>query len=264
MGKIEIWRQEGVDPVLSEMSWERDMLTRGTEQHDKRNEGTTAAKTATGQSILRKFVKRAEEAIELMQAGVNRPRVERTAKGTLVVVPADTLAMVALRVIIDRTCTVPEPDVGSPYATVSRLIGQAVETELNYRHWLTSSNDEAKAYAKEKGIATPSSFAERKVADLGVTERSIRQWRETIKELTEYKWSDLSEFYCGDTLLQCVVSAIPEGFEVHTPWRTGKPVKCVRMIPSFLDEFHDRESRNAMIQPIRLPMLTVPQKWSSM
>jgi DNA-directed RNA polymerase len=247
------------------MAWERQMQTFGSELYDQRNEGKEASNTATGKSVLRKHISAATASIEQAQANVigGQQRAERTARGTIVMIPADTLAVIALRNVIDQTCTVPEPDTGSPFSSVSRLIGRAVATELNYRHWITSSCDSAEAYAESLGIPTPKSFAEKLIAEQGVTPRNLRQWAKSFEELVEYEWSDLSEYYCGDTLLHCVVTALPDCFETHSPWRRGKPVKCVRMLPEFLNTFNDREARLAVIQSIRKPMLTIPQPWSS-
>lgn len=262
MGRIQAWRHDGGDPVLDEMGWERQMLTEGSELYDARLATADASDTSTGKATLRKYLKRAAEAIQAMQLDVlGRARVERDMKGTVALVPADTLALITLKTLIDCTCTVPSPDTGAPVISVSQNIGRSVATELNFRNWVTSSCEQARAYAEEKGIPTPRSFAEKLIAERGATRRNLNQWKKTFEELCEYEWDNLAEYFCGDALLQAVVDALPECFEIHHPIRKGKSSKCVRMLPEFLAAFNDKEARLAMIQPVRKPMLTEPHDW---
>jgi hypothetical protein len=265
MGKIEVWHAPtGEEPtILGEVAWERRMQTLGAESHDESNIKSDASETGTGQHNVRKLLKPTTTAIKAMQARlITADRIERTSKGTTIMVPADTLALLALKALFDRTACLAEPDLGVSYAVLSRVIGKATETELNFRHWLTTSDEGALDYAKEKGINPPLSLARRMVEERGADARTIRRWQKTFKELTEYKWSELSEYYCGDAVLGAALVGASEAFEIHTPWSKGKPVKNVRMKPDYHQKFHDAEARRSMLQVSRKPMLTKPKKWT--
>jgi hypothetical protein len=239
-----------------------------------RHDGTLrdATETKTGQSALRKMLASVETAFErLQQTLIKQPRTELTLRGTVVVVPCDTLALLTLRVLLNQTFAAPEPETGAPYSTVSKAIAKAVENELNFRHWVASErektatwfqSEEGQEWAREMGVTrAPLSRADRMIADNGVTQAALNRWSKTFKELTEYKWSELSEYYCGDALLATAVEALPEAFEIHHPLRKGHPRKCVRLVEAYRQTFDDSEARNAKFQTTRKPMITRPMKW---
>lgn len=262
MGAILAWKAGEESETLTESTWERGMQLLGTETYDK-NRKKNASETSTGQKTIRKYLKRLETTINSFQRKlVTQDRTERTLKGTVIMVPADTLALLTLKPVIDRTFGILEPETGTSYSGLSRQIGKAVEIELNFRHWIASSRESASEYAKANGMTkTPTSLAERLVLNEGISRASLFRWKKSFDELNKYLWSELEEYYCGDTLLNACAEALPECFEIHSPWRKGHPRKMVRMLPAFLKVFEESEIRYANNQTIKKPMLTKPHPW---
>lgn len=272
MGQISSWHPgEDASPTLVETAWERNMQLLGSQVYDAKmyretGERKDASESKAGQKFITKSLVTLERAIECFQSKLitnKNERSERTARGTILIVPAGTLAVIALRPVLDRTYAAPEPELGVSYQTLTRMIGKAVEVELNFRNWIAASKESASEYAKREGLkGTPTSLAEKLVAENGASRQALQNWRKAFAELSEYKWNELSEYYAGDALLTCVTSALPEAFEVCWPVVNHRhPRKSVRMKPEFADNLDKEEGRYSASQAAKKPMITKPKPW---
>ena len=263
MAGIQTWWADLPDDTLVETAWERQMNLSGIDAYENTRDHKKASSSASGQKMLRKLVDTTAEAISVMQKEmVGTNRVERNLKATVIVVPADTIALLCLKPMIDRTYGANDPDCGAGYQSLAETISKAVELELNFRNWVESSRQTAADYAAAKGLEKiPRSMAERIIEDQGVTVRGIRNWRKTFSELSEFKWDTLQLHYCGDALLTTVVQALPDQFEIHHVFRGGNNKKHVRMTQRFREQFNNMEYHVASMQMQKKPMLTRPKKW---
>lgn len=263
-----MWWKDLPDETLMESTWERQMQFTGIERFEQariKSNGKVeeAHETRSGHKFLRKHIDRAAEAIEDMQRkviGVNR--VDRNLRGTVLLVPAETAALLTLRVLLDQTYRTVEVEYGANYQVVCKEIAKAIELELNFRHWIKTSREAAEAFAKTKGISkVPRSMAERLIEEEGLTHRSMRRWRRTFDELNTYHWESLEQHYCGEAMAKTTIDALPEVFEIKKVWKQGKEVRHVRMKDEFRVSFNEAEAKIASLQVVKKPMLTRPRPW---
>lgn len=261
---VQVWWEGIPDPILMETAWERQMTTTGMERYENTRDAKNSADTSAGKKYLRKLSDLADEGIkELQRSLVNMARVDRSRKATLLIVPSDTLALISLKVMLNRSYSAAEHDVGYPLHTVVTDIGKAVELELNFRHWLQSSRESAAAYADVNGLANvPKSQAERLIEEQGATQRTLRRWQKAFAELNQYDWDVHEQHFCGDALVGAVVKALPDHFELHLNTRRQKRTKMLRMTGAFRKEFDDLEFSTARVQSIKKPMLSKPERWT--
>ncbi|MDQ2066709.1 hypothetical protein Q9295_10000 [Xinfangfangia sp. CPCC 101601] len=266
--KVQAWWADMPTEQLRESAWERQMGVAGMEAFEQsryRANGTQkeASETSAGQKLMRKLLTRATEAIEKMQAEIiDRHRVERAVKGTVLMVPADTCAVIALKIILDRTFTIINGTDGFSFQTICKEVAKGIELELNFRNWVRKSKESAKAYAEAQGYkSVPKSMAERLIEDEGRDRQSIWRWKKAFAELNEFKWDNLAQHYCGDALVTTVVEALPDCFVFVSEMRRGKAMKYVRMTPELRKTFEEMETRMARLQVIKKPMLSRPRPW---
>lgn len=264
----QMWWKDLPDATLMESAWERQMQLAGAEAFEKRrfksdNKVEEAHETKTGQKFIRRHINRAAEAIEDMQRKVLKVnRVDRNLRGTVLLVPAETAALLAMRIMLDATYSTTEVEYGANYQVVCKDIAKAIEIELNFRHWVKSSQEAAEAYAKVEGLAkVPKSIAEKLISEHGMSRRTLERWRKTFEELNTYEWDTLEQHYCGEALAKTIIDALPEVFELHSVFRNGKMVRHVRMTDEFRDRFNENEAKIANLQVVRKPMLTRPRPW---
>ena len=262
-GNCKIWWEGLPNSVLQETAWERQMNLTGIDAYEAARSKSDPTSTTTGQKMLRRMIDTATVAIsEMQQKVIKNTRRDRNLKGTTLVVPAETTALLTLKVMIDRTYAAPEPTVGAYYQGVVMEVSKGVEMELNFRHWVQQSKEAARAYAKTEGLTKiPKSQAERLIEEHGANRSSLARWRNTFKELGEYQWDTLELHYCGDALVTAVADAMPEEFLIHHFYKRGKNQKHIRMTDEFRDKFDAVESRYAQIQSVKKPMLTKPKRW---
>lgn len=195
MGQIKAWWKDLPAEDLKETAWERQMHAAGLEAYERNyykanGERRPASESNAGQRIIRTLLDRADAAILERQKellGVNR--VDRNLRGTVLLVPSDTAALLTLKIMIDRTYASPEPELGVNWQVTCKEVSKAIEQELNFRTWLLKSREAALAYAQEHGRATaPQSIAERLITEQGANKRSLYRWRKTFEELQTYSW----------------------------------------------------------------------------
>lgn len=257
------------DQTLVESAWERQMLSDGLEAYEQsqvRSNGRAVELTdsGVGQKIIRDRIKRASDGVyEAQKRMLTRSGAGRDVRGAFISLPADTLAMIALRVVLNRVYSQADPDQGANFQFTCTNVSKAVETELNFRNWVTESRLQAKEYAKKMGLdKSPTPFAMRLIQEEGnVTSRSIRNWKKAFEELNEYSWSKVQHHYVGETLIMAVVEALPDTLEVHVKWTKGRKVKFIRLTPEFLKEVQDRQMSLAASQTSKKPMLATPEGW---
>lgn len=232
-------------------------------RYDKNGNLRAASESSAGQKTIRLFIERATQAIQRMQeASINKHRTPRNLVGTVLLVPAETAALIVLRSMIDRTYGATEPDVGYNYQVMVKEISKAIELELNFRHWLKSSQEAAKEYANKNGLSkVPKSLAEKLIEESGMHRTSLVRWKKAFEELNTYQWDNLEHHYCGEALLLAVLEELSEVFETHVIFRMGKKQKFVRMTDEYRQRFDQMEIKVAQLQVIRKPMLTKPRKW---
>jgi hypothetical protein len=272
---IQTWWQDLPDPILTETAWERQMNLVGIESYTAKRDPdrldangnkvaqTAASDTGPGQKFIRQMVKDATEAVTSLQVDtIGITRVERNLKATVLVVPADTSALLVLKPMMDRAYCSMDAQVGASYQTVITEVAKSVELELNFRHWVKSSREAASAYAKAQGMAkVPLSTAERLVEEQGLSKRNLIRWKHTFADLGKYNWSTEERHYCGDALVHAVALKLPEFFEIHLVFKAGKQQKFLRVTESFRNAFEDLDRKIANMQMVKLPMITMPKKW---
>lgn len=257
------------DETLAESAWERQMNIAGVEAFergrlDAKGNARGASETRTGVKTIRDLVDRATVGIEEMQREVIRAhRMDLDVKATAIMLPPDSAALLTLRVMIDRAYGSADPELGFTFQTIANEVSRAIELELNFRNWIRESKHASDAWAKSKGLTrAPKSIAERLLEDEGVNARSIRRWRRAFDDLNLYKWGTLESHYCGDAMISAVAKALPEVFEIHTPWKRGKSIKMVKMVPEFRQHFDRMEGDFANMQVLKKPMLARPRPWT--
>lgn len=250
---------------IVETAWERQMQIDGMENYENSRLGVSPSATNAGKKLLRSLLKKAEGAILTMQSElVGRPRTPRALKATVISIPADTLALITLKEVIDKTYGGADPDNGAAWQSLSRQIASACETELNFRHWVSTSREAARAYAAEQNMSSvPMSYAERMIAEKQGDRTARHRWKQTIKELSEYQWELEEKYFCGDALLSRVCDALPETFERHFLVTSILKKKFIRMVPEARQRFDDIEFSTSNAQCVRKPMLTTPRRWTA-
>ncbi len=259
------------DSTFLEASWERQMQFAGMErweksQYTKSGDKVDVSATDVGQKFLRRFHADTTKAIEEAQVNLigGRSRGSVKGKAACVVVPAETCALLTLKVILDVLGKVDDHNLGYSYQRAVKRIAKAIETEMNFRHWLSESKEAAKEYARVNGLEkVPMSQAERIIKESGLNHTSQRRFRLMLNELAEYKWDELEYHYSGDFLLNTVLDALSEQFESHVAYIRGKLSKHIRMTPEFRKEFDKMGERIARFQVIKKPMLVRPQAWAT-
>ncbi len=266
---VKTWWANLPDDTLLETAWERQMNISGMESYEnsrlnKNGKMTPASQSVAGQKFLRALIDRVDQAIlEMQRKLITTTRVDRNLKSTVLIVPSDTTAMITLKAMIDRSYGASDPGIGAAYQGVATDISKSVELELNFRHWVETSKEASKAYAKVNGLAkVPRSMAERLIEEQGVCQRTISRWRQSFSELSQYKWDTLEKHYCGDALLITAAESLPEYFDVHHYFKAGKKQKYLRMSEAFRKRFDDLEFSVAGLQVTKKPMLKRPKKWT--
>lgn len=227
--------------------------------------GRGASDTRTGQKVIREMIDTSTQAVEEMQRNIisNKTKAARNVKGTVLIVPAESSALITLRVVVDRTYSAINPEEGYNYQIMAKEVARAIETELNFRNWIIQSRAAAEAYAQEKGLPkVPKSQAERLLEEEGLNRMSVWRWKRTFDDLSAYSWDTLERHYCGDALLTAVIEALPEYFEKHMVNTRTKTVRHVRMTTEFREKFNGMEARVAQMQVVKKPMIARPKPWT--
>ncbi|MDO5647345.1 hypothetical protein [Paracoccus sp. (in: a-proteobacteria)] len=270
---MKTWWADMPDPVLMETAWERQMNLSGMEAYEasRYREGTTdlrgsASDTKAGQKVIRRLLEVTETALEALQresvAVAPRHRTSRSARATLVLVPAETLALLTLKTMIDRAAGCPNPNEGVNYQQTCVQLAGVVETELNFRNWVKESRNAAKAYAEAEGLTkVPRSTADRILAESKVTRSAVWKWKQTFTALSEYSWTTQEKHYCGDALITTTINALPDHFETHNATHKGVLRKYLRTTEAFRHELERIEHQISIHQTVKKPMLTKPKRW---
>lgn len=265
------WKSFTCD-TMKETAWEREMNVSGFNNYTDYRDGLKSAngkpispeKTKAGEKFIRKLLKDATQGIkDLQESIIGNRRAERSVRGTLLLVPADTMALICLKVMIDKTYATDQPARGVPLTTLTTTIGKAVEIELEFRTWIEQSREAAREYAEKEGLAkVPVSQAERLLKEKGVkAARSLSYWRREFEVLKEYQWTNQQKRYCGDALVHAVVDALPDRFEYFYNTRESQNQKFIRMTDTFREEFGELDYRLARMQTVKKPMLSKPVRW---
>jgi len=265
---IQKWWADMPSEQLMESAWERQMSLAGIEAYEQsryRENGSVqaASESRAGQKIMRKLINDASEGIEAMQKEViEAHRVDRTLKGTVLLVPAETAALITLKHIMDASYAASDFETGANYQVLCKEVAKSIELELNFRNWVKASQEAAEAYAKANGMsATPRSMADKLIADHGLSERTLRRWKQTFEDLNAYQWDTLEQHYCGEALVKTVVETLTDTFEIHTIFTKGKKQNYVRMKPEARAKLDEIEQQIVRMQVVKKPMLSRPRKW---
>lgn len=266
---IKAWWADLPTETLRETAWERGMSMSGVDAYEQARytasgEIRAASESAAGQKLMRKTIAAATAAIEEMQLSLlELNRVDKALKGTVLLVPAETSALLTIRHLLDKTYATLEREEGANFQVCCKDVAKSIELELNFRNWLKQSKEAAKAYAASQGSKkVPKSMAERLIEGEGVSRASMYKWKKVFNDLNAYRWDSLEQHYCGEALVKTVVDALPECFEIATVFTKGKDEKVVRMTDTFRKQFNDIEHRVSQLQVIKKPMLTRPRRWT--
>lgn len=273
-GNVKTWWYGIPDEELRENAWERQMNLAGAEAFERskirvRSDGSeeliAASETRTGRRYMQKLMPRVEEAVEECQRSmVDMKRVPRSWRAAVMIVPASTVALLAMRVLFDMAYGADQPEEGTPLQAAALKLAEAIETEANWRNWISKSKEKARAYAEENNLPkVPKSQAERLIEEAKKVNRmGLHRWKKTFEELNEYEWSIDDLHFCGSVILKAVVRAIPEVFELYLALRKGTRTQSIRVVPEFRSKFDDKEAQIANMQVVRKPMITRPIPWS--
>ncbi len=198
------------DLTFLEASWERQMQYAGMERWERNQYKASGHKVETsetdvGQKYIRKFLETASDAVSEAQAGLigSKSRKHQKARAACILVPAETCALLTLRVLMDVVGSVDDHNLGFNYQTACNKVAKALENELNFRNWIASSREAAREYAKANDLEkVPQSQAERLMKEAGLGRTQMWSWKQRFAELSEYKWDKLEEHYTGDFLLR--------------------------------------------------------------
>jgi DNA-directed RNA polymerase len=263
---IQSWWADMPTESLKETAWERQMNLAGMEEYEQKryksnDKSKDASETKSGQKVIRALLETAEVGIGVMQEEVmNKARMSRTTRGTVLLVPASTAAMITVKILLDKTYNVIED--GANFQGLCKQVAHAIELELNFRNWVKKSRESAKAMAKAEGLTkVPKSRAEWLIENEGFDRTTMWRWKQAFAELSEYKWDELEQHYCGEALVRAVCTALPDHFEIVMVKKGPRSELKVRMVDAFRQTFDDMEQRTANIQVVKKPMLTPPKPW---
>lgn len=258
------WIKGLESPHIVETAWERQMQVSGLEDYENARAGKDASSTIAGKKMILKLLKATEAGMTALQYEVmGQRRTTRSLKATVVAIPPETLALITLKEVIDKTYTTTRPEHGAGWQGLATNIASACETELNFRHWVSTSQEAARAYAKANGLtAIPQSMAERMIAERSNNPSQVFKWKNTIKELTEYQWELEEKHFCGDALLSCITATLPEHFTECLVGFSGGKKKFIRMTDEARGSFDRIEFSKAAAQCVKMPMLTTPRRWA--
>lgn len=270
------WWETLPNETLVETAWERQMNLKGFEGYENRKvketpkgfEHVSASETKAGQKTLRKLLEQATEAIRGLQEDQVKGATKRGGqhpkerKATLLTVPAETLAILALRLLLDRSYAPLDPSRGTSLQGLVVDVANAVENEQNFRNWVACSKEAAEAYADSKGITKiPRSFAEKLIEESQMVKSSKWKWKKAVKEASDYQWSLEEKHYCGAGIISTLLETFPDHFENRLILSKGKQQNFVRMTETFRKQFDDMEYHAASMQTVKKPMITKPKRW---
>jgi hypothetical protein len=265
---IQTWWADLPTEQLMESSWERQMNLAGIDEFERRRykengDVQEASKTISGQKMIRKMLDAAEKGITEMQDELlNTTRVSRNLRGTVLMVPAETVALLTVKIILDRAYGTSDSEIGVNFQAVCVEVSKAIELELNFRNWVSKSRADAKAFAAAQGLTkAPKSRAERLMEEGKMDRVKLWHWKKTFAELQEYRWDTLESHYCGEAVVRAVVGALPDRFEIVRVEHGHKSENRLKMTPEFRSSFDASEARLVKMQVVKKPMLSKPRPW---
>lgn len=263
------WWSESPDEQLVETAWERQMNMAGIERYEtsrfkKNGDLQELTMTQTGQKTTRRMIKNAITAIDELQKEMSLPRsrTSQSNRATVLALPSETLALITIRALLDRTYDCSSNDQGVNWQLICKEVGKAVEDELNFRTILKGSREQARVYAKELDKAVPKSFADKMIEEGDPRSRSLRRWKETFKDIETYTWDTSEKLFCGEALLDTVIMALPEDFTKHKVHEAGFMKNYAMMTDDCREAIDQSESMIASMQVIRKPMIRRPARWT--
>lgn len=272
-----LWWKDLPDQTLMESVWEREMHLAAVEHHDRTtlsNEGSrkdSLTETGTGMKLASRYIKQTEAALKPIQMALinGNNRASRTARSTLMVVPAETVALLGVTYLLDTIYRATDQSLGVSYQLASKSIGKLVETELNFRTWVESSKDAARTMAQAQGLSkVPKSKAEWLIQEssVGLSEAAKRkrrhEWKKSFAELSTYEWTKQELLFCGEAVIHSITTACPEAFQRITPLHLGRLQHRVILTQTLRDTIEDREAQAFETLSFKKPMLTQPKRWT--
>lgn len=260
---ITTWSKDRTETHISEIEWEFKMQRSGLDHYEAVRYGAKPVNTVAGQGLLRTLIETVEAEISEQQSAIfENKKIDDDMRSAISIVPADTLSLIGLKEVIDRTYTEANVERGYSYIGLAQSIGKAIEAEANYRHWQETSKTEAKEYAESAGLDyIPKSLASRLTAEKGVTHTQLRMWKRKFSELSRYEWTTEQRLYVGDFVLSGIIRSLPRHFEENTTGTKRKTTKHVRMTDWLRNKIDQKELMISKESVIRKPMLTKPVQW---
>ncbi len=87
------------------------------------------------------------------EVGVHKSPRSLQLWATVIEIPADTIALIVVRHLLDKTFNTPDPESGCDFLTTCEDVAKCLETEIRFRAWQTESKANAEVYAKLNGLA---------------------------------------------------------------------------------------------------------------
>lgn len=260
---INKWWKGLEDPVVLEMAWERLMNVAGAEAYERNTEDQDLTQSQVGQRLLQRLLRPATDVVRAYQSEMIKGLRDHEIRAAALSVPAETVALVTLRYLLDKTFNNVDPHLGCDVLRVAKDVGEAIETECRFRLWVEQSKEQAKEYAKLNGQAkVPRSRAELIIAEAGVSSRTAMTIRKNLKKLAVEPWSEKLRITLGAEVVLPITEALQDVFEVWVRQLPDRKLKMIRMKEEFIQELKGREAKVIQMQVIRKPMLVPPRRWT--
>jgi hypothetical protein len=262
------WWTELNDPSVTETAWEREMMNSGMDRYEASRlteNGTQklSSDSAAGQKTIRSMMEVMTPAVAELQKTLIADRMLRIErKAPLILLEPEQMALLLIKLAIDRCHGATDTDLGVNIKGLSKRLGSMIELEVNFKVWVKSSKEAAKAYGKAHGYkSAPTSFAERLMTEQGCNTRRVRDWQKHFEELKAYAWDDNALIFTGDALVGLLYVHLPEHFEKFVAKTNRSNENKIKMTQQGRETFNNLEQTVADMQVIKRPMIARPRQW---
>lgn len=248
--------------LIEEMEWEREMFRLGADRYILEQERSDFEFTKVGKKFIQDLFDRLEVKIKEVQKEAAGSKGHKDRRGPLLLLDSEALTAITLKIVLTPPANAEAATSGAPLYFVCMKLGRFVETEINFRHWIHTSKEEAKEFANQKGLKkAPTSFAEKIIKEEGVSSRTLSRWKKCFKALTYYEWSDDILASVGEVLVNAAAAAIPEYLEIAERQTATQRTKRLVLTDFYHSEAHRIDAGARITQSIKKPMLIPPNEW---
>ena len=248
-----------------EIAWEREMAALGADLFEKnryRRNGDRkeVSELPTGMKHIRRLLPKLEKTItDVKKEYLTRSRTSSDVKAAVILIPTHTVALFTLTLCIDETYR--RVQMGQTIMNLSVMLGKIIETELNFLHWIQTSKEAAREYARANGRNSAVSQAERLMKEHGVSASSLRRWKTYFEELNEYQWDDETRVHVGEVFITAVYETFDDLFECKWIAIRDKKSKRLFMKDKLRHMLDTSDIKLSRMKYVKKPMITRPAPW---